>query len=63
MLNPSLADDLNTSPSKADAPAANDPLAGEDQQANQLANLIQNSTLLKSYEQLMQQFEADNDRK
>ena len=33
-LNPSLADDLNNSPSKADAPAANsDPLA-EDQQAN-----------------------------
>lgn len=62
MLNPSLADDLNTSPSKADAPAANDPYS-EDQQANQLANLIQNSTLLKSYEQLMQQFEADNDRK
>lgn len=47
-LNPSLADDLNTSPSKADAPAANDP--PEDPQANQLANLIQNSTLLKSYE-------------
>ena len=63
MLNPSLADDLNTSPSKADAPAANVDPTGEDQQANQLANLIQNSTLLKSYEQLMQQFEADNDRK
>ena len=58
MLNPSLADDLNNK----DAPAANDdkPL---DEQTNQLASLIQNSTLLKSYEQLMQEFEADNDRK
>ncbi len=60
MLNPSLADDLNNK----DAPAANDDKGqGEDQTTNQLASLIQNSTLLKSYEQLMQEFEADNDRK
>lgn len=59
MLNPSLADDMNT---KADAPAANDDKQA-DNGANQLAALIQNSTLLKSYEQLMQEFEADNDRK
>ena len=35
----------------------------EADQSNQIAALIQNSTLLKSYEQLMQQFEADNERK
>ena len=45
MLNPSLADDMN----KADAPAANDDRQA-DNGANQLAALIQNSTLLKSYE-------------
>ena len=28
-----------------------------------MASLIQNSTLLRSYEQLMQEFEADNERK
>jgi len=58
MLNPSLADDLNN---QGDAPAADDKAV--DDQANQLAALIQNSTLLKSYEQLMQEFEADNERK
>ena len=57
MLNPSLADDLN----RGDAPAANDDKV--DEQTNQLASLIQNSTLLRSYEQLMQEFEQDNDRK
>ena len=56
MLNPALADDLNN---KGDAPAADDP--PQDDKSNQLAALIQNSTLLKSYEQLMQQFEVDND--
>jgi hypothetical protein len=57
-LNPALADDLNQ---RLEAPNA-----GSDQvddQQNQVANLIQNSTLLKSYEQLMAQFESDNDRK
>ena len=44
MLNPSLADDLN----RGDAPAANDDKV--DEQTNQLASLIQNSTLLRSYE-------------
>lgn len=58
MMNPSLADDLNN---KGDAPAADD--KNIDDQTNQLAALIQNSTLLRSYEQLMQEFEADNDRK
>ena len=54
MLNPALADEINNR--KEDAPAANDDKAIDDQ-TNQLAALIQNSTLLKSYEQLMQQFE------
>ena len=58
MLNPSLADDLN----RGEAPASADDKA-VDEQANQLANLIQNSTLLRSYEQLMQEFEQDNERK
>ena len=58
MLNPALADDLNN---KGDAPAADDP--PQDDKSNQLAALIQNSTLLKSYEQLMQQFEVDNEQK
>jgi len=58
MLNPSLSDDLNN---KGDAPAAGEKLI--DEQTNQLATLIQNSTLLRSYEQLMQEFEVDNDRK
>ena len=60
MLNPSLADDMNTKAN--DAPAGSDDKQ-VDNGANQLAALIQNSTLLKSYEQLMQEFEADNDRK
>lgn len=47
MLNPSLADDLN----RGEAPASADEKV--DDQANQLASLIQNSTLLRSYEQLM----------
>jgi len=55
-LNPSLADDINR-----EAPVA--PKDEVDENANYLASLIQNSTLLKSYEQLMQQFEVDNDRK
>jgi len=50
MLNPALGDDLNNR--REDAPAANEDKAIDDQ-ANQLASLIQNSTLLKSYEQLM----------
>jgi len=57
MLNPSLADDLNR-----EAPASADDKAVDDQ-VNQMASLIQNSTLLRSYEQLMQEFEQDNDRK
>ena len=54
MINPALADDLNA---RGDAPAASeDKPVGDEQmlQTNQLASLIQNSTLLKSYEQLMQ---------
>ena len=57
-LNPTLADDLNQRQEQMDAPDEQ-----IDDQANQLANLIQNSTLLKSYEQLMAQYESDNDRK
>ena len=57
-LNPALADDLN------DREEAKKPLDdGEGEQNNQIASLIQNSTLIKSYEQLMQQFETDNERK
>ena len=57
-LNPALADDLNQ---RLEAPNASSDQV--DDQQNQVANLIQNSTLLKSYEQLMAQFESDNDRK
>ena len=32
-------------------------------QSSVLANMIQNSTLLKSYEQLMQQYEKDYEKK
>lgn len=35
----------------------------ENTSANDLAQLIQNSTLLRSYEQMMGEFEADNERK
>ena len=57
-LNPALADDLN------DREEAKKPLDdAEGEQNNQIASLIQNSTLIKSYEQLMQQFESDNERK
>ena len=56
MLNPSLADDINR-----EAPAA--PGDEIDENANHLASLIQNSTLLRSYEQLMLQLEADNDKR
>ena len=58
-LNPALGDDLNLR--EPGVPA--EPNEAEADQSNQVAALIQNSTLLKSYEQLMQQFEADNDRK
>lgn len=57
MLNPSLADDMNT---QDEAAAPSDKV---DEQANTLASLIQSSTLLKSYEQLMAQYEEDNERK
>ena len=56
MLNPSLADDINR-----EAPAA--PGDEIDENTNHLASLIQNSTLLRSYEQLMLQLEADNDKR
>ena len=58
-MNPSIADELNNK----DAPAPSEDKGAPDEQVNQLSALLQNSALLKSYESLMQELEADNERK
>ena len=60
-LNPSTAEEVLND---ADAPGAGQNKGAVDgENTNELAALIQNSTLLRSYEQMMGEFEADNERK
>ena len=59
-LNPAINDELLSQP-----PVAADTIDGGnvDDHASILANMIQGSTLIKSYEQMMQQYERDHERK
>ena len=66
-LNPALNDELSTTPPLGAGEATEAVAIGAggntDDQSSVLANMIQNSTLLKSYEQLMQQYEKDYEKK
>ncbi len=59
-LNPAINDELLSQP-----PVGADTIDGGnvDDHASILANMLQASTLMKSYEQLMQQYERDHDKK
>jgi hypothetical protein len=59
-LNPAINDELLTQP-----PVAADTMDGGnvDDHASVMAKMIQGSTLIKSYEQMMQQYERDHERK
>ncbi len=59
-MNPAINDELLGQP-----PVAADTMDGGnvDDHASVLANMIQGSTLIKSYEQMMQQYERNHDKK
>lgn len=62
-LNPAINDELLSQP-----PVGADTIGGieggnVDDHASLMANMIQGSTLIKSYEQIMQQYERDHEKK